>query len=64
MATEIPRHLTPELIEEYAKDCETMLEFTREARIGRNDARQLLHQLDIEADFDRPADTLAWKSSE
>jgi hypothetical protein len=64
MPTELPPHLDRDTVEQYARESETMLEFTREARIGRNDARQLLHQLEIEADFDRPADRLAWKSSE
>ena len=48
MTTEIPRHLTPELIEEHAEESDTVLEFTRKCRIGRIPAKRLLRQMDLE----------------
>lgn len=62
MTTELPRHLDRETMEQLARECDTMYEFTQEARIGRGDARHFLHQLGIDAEFDRPADTLVQES--
>jgi len=55
MTDELPRHLDRETMEQLARECDTMYEFTQQARIGRNDARHYLHHLGIDAEFDRPA---------
>lgn len=47
MCDDLPPHLTPEEIRQYARESETILEFSHACRIGRNPAKQLLSRYDL-----------------
>jgi hypothetical protein len=55
--SELPRHLTPELVEQYARESETVLEFQRKARLGREKARPLLRERGLIEDLQCGAQT-------
>jgi len=55
--SELPRHLTPELVEQYARESDTVLEFQRRARLGREKARPLLRERGLMEDLKCGAQT-------
>jgi|AntRauTorcE11898_2_1112593.scaffolds.fasta_scaffold153791_1 hypothetical protein len=51
MSDDLPRHLTPGLVEQYADESDTMLEFQRNCRVGRNKAKRLAYQFGVKDDL-------------
>ncbi|ELZ24902.1 hypothetical protein C475_11715 [Halosimplex carlsbadense 2-9-1] len=58
MTLDLPYHLDRELVEQYAKESDTMLEFTRTARISRDDAKRILKHYDLSDKVKTAGDTL------
>ncbi len=56
--TELPRHLTRGQVEQYARESETLLDFSRKCRIGRNYAKRLLKEYGLGDEVKRATSAL------
>jgi len=51
--TDLPRHLTEQQVEQYARESETLLDFTRKCRVGRKEAKRYLKQYELRDEVKR-----------
>lgn len=50
--SELPRHLSPEQVERYAREADTLVQFTRAARVGRGDVKRILNDYGLRDEVD------------
>jgi len=56
--TDLPRHLTEQQVEQYARESETLLDFSRKCRVGRGEAKRLLKRYDLKDEVKRATKAL------